>query len=135
MVLVVALVFAAGFAARVVYEETTTAAVAQEDQYDCASFGSQESAQATYDADPTDPNNLDPDEDGMACDDYDYGVEGESPTASPQPERDPGGDRPRRGRDPMPGTGGLPGGAVPSGPNGSCPARFPVEHGRICLPR
>ena len=98
--LVVALVFAARFAARVVYEETTTAAVAQEDQYDCARFGSQESAQATYDADPTDPNNLDPDDDGMACEDYDYGVEGESPTASPQPERDAGGDRPRAARCP-----------------------------------
>ncbi len=133
--LVVALVFAAGFAARVVYEETTTAAVAQEDQYDCASFGSQESAQATYDADPTDPNNLDPDDDGMACEDYDYGVEGESPTASPQPERDPGGDRPPRERDPIPRTGGLPGGAEPLGGDGSCPAKFPVEHGRICLAR
>jgi hypothetical protein len=69
--LVVALAFAAGLAARVVYEETTTAAVAQEDQCDCASFGSQESAQATDDADPTDPNNLDPDDDGMACEDSD----------------------------------------------------------------
>lgn len=130
------LVFACGFAARIVYEQAITPAVAQEDQYDCASFGSQESAQATYDADPTDPNNLDPDDDGQACEDYDYGVEGESPTASPQPERDPGeaGDRPRRGRDPMPRTGGLPGGAMPVGPDGSCPARFPVEHNRICLP-
>jgi hypothetical protein len=131
---VVALVLAAGFTARLVYEQTTTPALAQEDQYDCASFGSQESAQATYDADPTDPNNLDPDDDGQACEDYDYGVEGESPTASPQPERDPGGE-PRRERDPMPRTGGLPGGAVPLGPDGSCPPRFPVEHHRICLPR
>jgi LPXTG-motif cell wall-anchored protein len=54
-------------------------AFAQEDQYDCASFGSQESAQATYDADPSDPNNLDPDGDGQACDDYDYGTTGTSP--------------------------------------------------------
>ena len=47
-------------------------AFAQEGQYDCASFGSQESAQATYDADPSDPNNLDADNDGQACEDYDY---------------------------------------------------------------
>ena len=130
--LVVVAVFAAGFAARLAYEQTTTPALAQEDQYDCASFGSQESAQATYDADPADPNNLDPD-DGQACEDYAYGVEGESPTASPQPERDPG-DEPRREREPMPESGGLPGGAAPRGPDGTCPARFPVEYQRICLP-
>jgi hypothetical protein len=52
---------------------------AQEDQYDCASFGSQESAQATYDADPSDPSNLDADDDGEACEDYDYGTTGTSP--------------------------------------------------------
>jgi hypothetical protein len=33
-------VFATGFTARLVYEQTTTPAVAQVDQYDCASFGS-----------------------------------------------------------------------------------------------
>jgi hypothetical protein len=130
--LVLLLVFACGFTARLVYEQTTTPALAQEDQYDCASFGSQESAQATYDADPTDPNNLDADDDGQACEDYDYGVEGESPTASPRPERDPAGE-PRRER--MPESGGLQGGAVPLGPDGTCPAKFPVEHYRICLPR
>ncbi len=46
--------------------------LAQDDQYDCASFGSQESAQAELDRDPSDPNNLDGDDDGMACDAYDY---------------------------------------------------------------
>lgn len=48
-------------------------AFAQEDQYDCASFGDQEAAQAELDLDRTDPNNLDPDGDGIACEDYDYG--------------------------------------------------------------
>jgi hypothetical protein len=70
---VVALVLASGFTARMVYEQIanpSNPALAQVDQYDCASFGSQESAQATYDADPTDPNNLDPDNDGLACEDY-----------------------------------------------------------------
>src|SRR5215203_985256 len=47
-------------------------AVAQE-QYDCASFGSQESAQAELDRDPSDPSNLDADDDGEACETYDYG--------------------------------------------------------------
>jgi hypothetical protein len=74
-------------------------ALAQEDQYDCASFGSQESAQATYDADPSDPNNLDTDDDGQACEDYDYGPSGSNSTtpapssSSASPESKP---RPRR---------------------------------------
>jgi hypothetical protein len=48
-----------------------------QDQYDCASFGSQESAQAELDRDPSDPSNLDEDNDGTACEDYDYGNDGE----------------------------------------------------------
>jgi len=35
-----------------------------QDQYNCASFGSQESAQAELDRDPSDPSNLDADDDG-----------------------------------------------------------------------
>jgi hypothetical protein len=75
-IVVVVLVLAAGFVGRVTYEQVinpSTPALAQEDQYDCASFGSQESAQSELDRDPRDPNNLDPDGDGQACDDYDYG--------------------------------------------------------------
>lgn len=65
--LIAVLVFAAGFTARLVYEQTTTPALAQEDQYDCASFGSQQSAQAELDRTfPDDPSNLDAD-DGIAC--------------------------------------------------------------------
>jgi endonuclease YncB( thermonuclease family) len=40
---------------------------------DCASFDSQAEAQEVYDADPSDPNNLDEDGDGLACDEFDYG--------------------------------------------------------------
>ncbi|HYZ06906.1 MAG TPA: hypothetical protein VE691_17695, partial [Rubrobacter sp.] len=40
------------------------------DQCDCASFGSQESAQVELDSDPSDPNNLDFDGNGRACDNY-----------------------------------------------------------------
>ena len=42
----------------------------------CADFASQEEAQATLDADPSDPNGLDADGDGIACEDLD----GEEPT-------------------------------------------------------
>ena len=71
--IVVVLVLTAGFVARITYEQTTTPALAQEDLYDCQSFGSQESAQAELERNPTDPYNLDPDKDGQACEDYNYG--------------------------------------------------------------
>jgi hypothetical protein len=41
-----------------------------QNQYDCASFGSQVAAQAELDRDPSDPSNLDADDDGEACEDY-----------------------------------------------------------------
>src|SRR5918997_2906543 len=71
--IVVVLVLAAGFVARITYEQTTRPALAQEDLYDCQSFGSQESAQAELQRNPTDPYGLDPDKDGQACEDYNYG--------------------------------------------------------------
>ena len=37
------------------------------DDLDCADFASQEAAQAELDADPSDPNGLDADDDGIAC--------------------------------------------------------------------
>ena len=87
-VAVVVLVLAAGATARVTYEQvvnTSTPALAQEDQYDCASFGSQESAQAELDRDPRDPNTLDADDDGQACEDYDYSGTSSTASASPTP--------------------------------------------------
>src|SRR5215218_3555260 len=49
------------------------AAQAQEDMFDCASFGSQDAAQAELDRDPSDPSNLDADDDGIACEDLSGG--------------------------------------------------------------
>jgi len=46
-------------------------AVAQDD-LDCEDFDSQEEAQAELDRDPSDPNNLDADDDGMACETFPY---------------------------------------------------------------
>lgn len=46
---------------------------AQTDQFDCASFDSREEAQAELESDPSDPSNLDADDDGRACEVYDYG--------------------------------------------------------------
>lgn len=45
-------------------------ALAQNDK-NCADFASQADAQATYDADPSDPNRLDADDDELACENYD----------------------------------------------------------------
>ena len=78
---VVVLAFATGFIARLTYEKLlypSSVAFARENQYDCDSFGSQQSAQAELDRDPSDPNYLDPYNDGRACEDYDYGISGDS---------------------------------------------------------
>ncbi len=81
------LVLVVGVVGRITYEQvvnTDTPAYAQEDQFDCASFGSQESAQAELERDPSDPNNLDPDGNGQACEDYSYDATGGT-TSSPAP--------------------------------------------------
>ena len=73
---IVALVLVSGFTLRMAWEEIadpTTPAFAQTDLYDCESFGSQQSAQAELERDLSDPSNLDPDVDGIACEEYDYG--------------------------------------------------------------
>lgn len=41
---------------------------------DCADFATQEEAQAEYDSDQSDPNALDADNDGKACEDFGYGA-------------------------------------------------------------
>src|SRR5215216_1843207 len=49
----------------------------EEDELNCKDFSSQAAAQREYDKDPqNDPNNLDADDDGQACDDFDYGASG-----------------------------------------------------------
>jgi hypothetical protein len=42
------------------------------DTYNCPHFVSQADAQAVYNANPSDPNQLDRDNDTQACEDYDY---------------------------------------------------------------
>ncbi|MFC5142157.1 excalibur calcium-binding domain-containing protein [Actinomycetospora rhizophila] len=43
---------------------------------DCADFSSRAEAQAVLDDDPSDPERLDADDDGIACESYDYGDDG-----------------------------------------------------------
>lgn len=54
---------------------------------DCGSFGSQAEAQAALDADPSDPNLLDSDGDGIACEST-FGGPAEEPAADPCPDPD-----------------------------------------------
>ena len=95
---IIALVLAGGFTLRMAWEELAdpkTPAFAQTDLYDCESFGSQESAQAQLEGDLSDPYNLDPDADGVACEGYDYGGGGGSSsaaTASASARQEEGGD-------------------------------------------
>jgi hypothetical protein len=132
---VVALLLLTGFVLRLSWEELAhpaSPALAQTDQYDCASFGSQESAQAEYDRDPSDPNGLDADGDGQACEDYDYGTEGESPEGADDGQYGGGTPQPGRGTDPLMRAGGPEDGPVPLMPGGGCPPEYPLERDGAC---
>jgi hypothetical protein len=141
--LIVGFVLASGLTLRLSWEELadpSTPAYAQTDQYDCASFGSQESAQAELERDPSDPSNLDADNDGQACEDYDYGVGGgntASPTstASPPSTATPTSAADDQYNGSLFNAGGPADGPVPLMPGGSCPAEFPAERGGACYPR
>jgi hypothetical protein len=146
----VGLVLMAGFVLRGTYEQIiypSKPAVAQADQYDCASFGSQESAQVELDSDPSDPNNLDSDGNGIACDSYPYGgsvaastpapisAPPDEPSAGASPSSNsPASPRPK----PLPesrnlfASGGLTNGPVPLMADGGCPAEFPAKHNGLC---
>jgi hypothetical protein len=151
--LVVGLVLLAGLVSRVTYEQLihpTVPAAAQANQYDCASFGSQQSAQAELERDPSDPNDLDPDGNGRACDDYDYGSNSTDPTAtsspaprttsttspsttspsttSPSPSPKPRAQGDRNLLD----AGGPTNGPAPLMPDGTCPPEFPTKHKNLC---
>ncbi len=134
--IVVVLVLAAGSIARITYEQTTTPALAQEDLYDCQSFGSQESAQAELERNPSDPYNLDPDKDGQACEDYNYGSGSTaSPTAtsSPTSTASPTPTSEQYDRN-LFNAGGPADGPVPLMPDGSCPSEYPVKQNGACYP-
>ena len=146
MFIIALLVITCGFTLRMAWEEIadpTTPAFAQTDQYDCESFGSQQSAQAELERDLSDPNDLDPDADGIACEEYDYGGGGggtSSPTATApssgatatattaahdQYQKDLGSRT-------LFEAGGPAGGPAPPMLDGSCPLEFPTKHNGAC---
>jgi hypothetical protein len=61
---------------------------AQDDDLNCADFPSQAAAQREYEKDRSDPNNLDADNDGQACEDFDYSGSGARGAADNQYRRD-----------------------------------------------
>ncbi len=135
------LVLVVGVVGRVTYEQvvdTDMAAYAQQDQFDCASFGSQESAQAELERDPSDPSNLDPDGNGQACEDFSYGATGgttASPapttTASPAPTTDNDDGSSDRPGDLME-SGGPTRGPILTMPDGSCLPEYPIKRSGYC---
>lgn len=54
-----------------------------QDNLNCDDFATQEEAQAEYDSDPSDPNNLDADDDGIACEDLPGGSTDDDTTDDP----------------------------------------------------
>src|SRR5215212_8692887 len=145
----VGLVLVAGFVLRGTYEQIvylSKPAVAQADQYDCASFGSQESAQVELDRDPSD---LDSDGNGIACDNYPYGTSGSVAASTPAPSSAPPNEpsasaspssnssaspepRPPQKSRNLFASGGPTNGPVPLMADGGCPAEFPVERNGLC---
>ena len=151
----VGLVLVAGFVLRGTYEQIiypSKPAVAQADQYDCASFGSQESAQVELDRDPSDPNNLDSDGNGIACDNYPYGTSGSvaastpapsTPAPSSAPPDEPSASaspisnssaspKPPQGSRNLFASGGPTNGPVPLMADGGCPEEFPAKRKGLC---
>lgn len=63
-------------------------ALAAED-LDCGNFATQEQAQAVLDSDRSDPNGLDGDNDGIACESLPHGSASEQPTSAPTPAPTP----------------------------------------------
>jgi hypothetical protein len=140
--LVVGLVLLAGLVSRVTYEQVIhprEPAAAQSNQYDCASFGSQQSAQAELERDPSDPNDLDPDGNGRACDDdYSASTSNTTTQSSPSPST-ASPSSPSRSSKPRPqgdrnllAAGGPTNGPAPLMPDGGCPPEFPTKHKNLC---
>jgi hypothetical protein len=138
--LVVGLVLLAGLVSRVTYEQLMhprEPAAAQSTQRDCSTFGSQQSAQAELERDPSDPYGLDTDGNGVACDDYDTSASttqssplpsSASPTSSSSSSPSP---RPQGDRSLLD-AGGPTNGPAPLMPDGTCPPEFPTKHKNLC---
>lgn len=135
-VAVVVLVLCVGAGARVAYEKVggseagmKPAAAQESGGLDCADFATQQEAQAEYDADPSDPNGLDADSDGVACEENAGG--GTTDDGGDEGATRPG-DRNNRGDRDLMESGGTLAAPVPPLPGGGCPPDYPVARRGYC---
>ena len=111
------------------------------DAFDCSNFAYQEDAQVHLL--PGDPSNLDPDNDGKACDNLPRRQPTTSPPATPSPNptatataspiatTSPTASASAT-PNPLMGSGGPKYGPVPLMPGGRCPKEYPVKRGDGC---
>ena len=97
---------------------------AQAADRDCPDFPDQASAQAAYDAVPGDPERLDGDGDGEACEEYDYASNGAPAPSAAAP-----------GAAPTPQVANRPAGSVAAGDGSSAPdaSTMPYVLGGVAL--
>ncbi len=162
-VLIALLLISTAFVLRAAYEYMPVALAEHRSPpvgSDCADYDSQADAQAELRNAPSDPNVLDEDHDGIACEEFDYPA-GSPRDEEPVPVTDTG-----NGDDQYDDTaqedqqyddtssetqyednasdsqyedgtlmdaGGSVTGPVPPMPDGSCPAEFPTEQEGVCL--
>jgi hypothetical protein len=155
LVVLAVLVMAAGaFVARMTWEFVPRAS-AQED-LDCSDFDSQAAAQEELERALTDPNGLDPDADGEACEEYTYpddetttqfettqyettrSIPAETTTQYQPPPvtvAEPTVEEPPVDEPPLFASGGPGDGPAPPMPDGGgCPPEYPVEEDGGCWP-
>jgi hypothetical protein len=146
LVLAVLMMAAGAFVARMTWEFVPRAS-AQEEDLDCSDFDSQAAAQEELERALTDPNGLDPDADGEACEEYTYpedeattqfettrSIPGETTTQYQPPPplvtvAEPTVDEP-----PLYVSGGPGDGPAPPRPDGGggCPPEYPLEEDGGC---
>lgn len=140
-VAVVVLVLCVGASARVAYEKIggsesgmKPAAAQESGDLDCADFATQAEAQAEFDADPSDPNGLDADSDGIACEENaDASDDGGTSEDQYDDEGvDRPGDRNNRGDRDLMESGGTLAAPVPPLPGGGCPPEYPIARRGYC---
>lgn len=144
-IVVALLVLVAGVVGRITYERTfNTAAPAYAQQgddprvgLDCDDYGSQAEAQAALDADPSDPNVLDEDDDGEACETFDYDETDDASASQDQYDSDDGTTTPSEqydggDSDEMLDSGASGPGPVLTLPDGSCIPEYPNKRNGYC---
>jgi hypothetical protein len=152
-------VIVAGLGLRWAWEFTPIAEA--QSTLNCDDFNSQADAQANLRSNPSDPNKLDADKDGIACQTTRYADSARDedsvprdgstagpnpppsprPGTSPPPNPSPGSGRisspnsPNPDNRPLMNAGGPTEGPVPLMPAGKCPREFPVQQGAACYPK